>query len=190
MQVPPAIQIGGRQSKSQYQFTMQSPDIGVLDSAAQKMEAKMRTIPELQDVTSDLQIANPQVNVQIDRERAATLGVTAQQIEAALVRRIRLAPGLDDLHAEQSVLRDHGAEAGIPARRERPRHALHPIATRRAGPAERGLQHHAERWSARDHAFGPAAFGDDLVQHRSRALRLEPQRQRSRQRQRKSFRGE
>ncbi|HZK78746.1 MAG TPA: efflux RND transporter permease subunit, partial [Gemmatimonadaceae bacterium] len=77
MQVPPAIQIGGRQSKSLYQFTMQSPEIDVLDSAAQKMEAKMRTLPELQDVTSDLQIANPQVNVQIDRERAATLGVTA-----------------------------------------------------------------------------------------------------------------
>ncbi|MEO5902825.1 MAG: efflux RND transporter permease subunit [Gemmatimonadaceae bacterium] len=84
MQVPPAIQIGGRQSKSQYQFTMQSPDIDALDSAAQRMEAKMRALPELQDVTSDLQIANPQVNVQIDRERAATLGVTAQQIEAAL----------------------------------------------------------------------------------------------------------
>jgi len=84
MQVPPAIQIGGRQSKSQYQFTMQSPDIQALDSAAQKMEARMRGIPELQDVTSDLQIANPQVNVQIDRDRAATLGVTAQQIESAL----------------------------------------------------------------------------------------------------------
>jgi len=63
---------------------MQSPDIAVLDSAAQKMEARMRTLAELQDVTSDLQIANPQVNVQIDRERAATLGVTAQQVEAAL----------------------------------------------------------------------------------------------------------
>ena len=84
MQVPPAIQIGGRSSKSQYQFTMQSPDIDALDSAAQRMETKMRALPELQDVTSDLQIANPQVNVQIDRERAATLGVTAQQIEAAL----------------------------------------------------------------------------------------------------------
>ncbi|MEO7368965.1 MAG: efflux RND transporter permease subunit [Gemmatimonadaceae bacterium] len=84
MQVPPAIQIGGRQSKSQYQFTMQSPDIEALDSAAQKMESKMKGLTELQDVTSDLQIANPQVNVAIDRERAATLGVTAQQIEAAL----------------------------------------------------------------------------------------------------------
>ena len=63
---------------------MQSPDIQALDSAAQKMETRMKGIPELQDVTSDLQIANPQVNVQIDRDRAATLGVTAQQIESAL----------------------------------------------------------------------------------------------------------
>jgi HAE1 family hydrophobic/amphiphilic exporter-1 len=84
MTVPPAIQIGGRSSKSQYQFTMQTPEIDVLDSVAQKMEARMKALPELQDVTSDLQIANPQVNVKIDRERAATLGVTAQQIEAAL----------------------------------------------------------------------------------------------------------
>src|SRR6476620_2311742 len=84
LQVPPAIQIGGRSAKSQYQFTMQSTDIDVLDSAAKAMESKMRTLPELQDVTSDLQIANPQGNVVIDRERAASLGVTAQQIEGAL----------------------------------------------------------------------------------------------------------
>ena len=84
MQVPPAIQIGARNSKSQYQFTLQSPDIATLDSAAKRMEARMRGIQEIQDVTSDLQIANPQVNVQIDRDRAASLGVTAQQIESAL----------------------------------------------------------------------------------------------------------
>ncbi|HUR00613.1 MAG TPA: efflux RND transporter permease subunit [Gemmatimonadaceae bacterium] len=84
MQVPPAIQIGARASKSLYQFTLQSPDIEELDSAAKRMEAKMRTIPQIQDVTSDLQISNPQVNVAIDRDRAASLGVTAQQIESAL----------------------------------------------------------------------------------------------------------
>jgi len=84
MQVPPAIQIGARNSKSQYQFTLQSPDIATLDSSAKRMEARMRSIQEIQDVTSDLQIANPQVNVQIDRDRAASLGVTATQIESAL----------------------------------------------------------------------------------------------------------
>ncbi len=84
MQVPPAIQIGARSAKSLYQYTMQGPAIGALDSAAQKMQSRMRDLPQLQDVTSDLQIANPQVNVTIDRERAASLGVTAAQIETAL----------------------------------------------------------------------------------------------------------
>ena len=84
MQVRPAIQIGGRNAKSLYQFTMQSPDIATLYPAAQAMEAKMRGIAQIQDVTSDLQIANPQVSVQIDRDRAASLGVTANQIETAL----------------------------------------------------------------------------------------------------------
>ena len=84
MQVPPAIQIGGRSAKSQYQFTLQSPDIEALDSAAKRLEARMRNISQIQDVTSDLQIANPQVIVSIDRDRASSLGVSAQQIETAL----------------------------------------------------------------------------------------------------------
>ena len=84
MTVPPAIQIGGRSSKSQYQFTLQSPDIEGLDSAAKRLEARMRSIQQIQDVTSDLQIANPQVIVSIDRDRASSLGVNAQQIETAL----------------------------------------------------------------------------------------------------------
>jgi hydrophobic/amphiphilic exporter-1 (mainly G- bacteria), HAE1 family len=84
MQVPPAIQIGGRPSKSQYQFTLQGTDIALLDTAAKRLEVRMRDIPQIQDVTSDLQISNPEVNVAIDRDRAASLGVSAQQIESAL----------------------------------------------------------------------------------------------------------
>ena len=84
MQVPPAIQIGARSSKSLYQYTLQAPDIVALDTAAKRMEAKMRTISQIQDVTSDLQIANPQVIVDINRDRAASLGVNATQIESAL----------------------------------------------------------------------------------------------------------
>ncbi|HEY3114178.1 MAG TPA: efflux RND transporter permease subunit [Gemmatimonadaceae bacterium] len=84
MQVPPAIQVGGRTSKSQYQFTLQGTDIALLDTAAKRLESRMRDIPQIQDVTSDLQIANPEVRVAIDRDRAASLGVSAQQIESAL----------------------------------------------------------------------------------------------------------
>src|SRR5262245_6918596 len=84
MQSPPAIQIGGRVSKSLYQFAMQSSDITTLYPAALALVDSMRKSPLLQDVTSDLQLGNPQASVEIDRERASSLGVNAQQIEMAL----------------------------------------------------------------------------------------------------------
>ena len=84
MQNPPAIQIGGRVAKSLYQFTMQSSDIAALYPAAQRLVDSARKSALLQDVTSDLQLGNPQASIQIDRERAGSLGVTAQQIEMAL----------------------------------------------------------------------------------------------------------
>ncbi|HEX9113270.1 MAG TPA: efflux RND transporter permease subunit, partial [Nitrospirota bacterium] len=80
----PPIRIGGTLTKSQYQYTLQSPDTDELYRAAPLLEAKLRTIPLLQDVNSDLQIKNPQVNLEIDRDKAAALGVTAEQIETAL----------------------------------------------------------------------------------------------------------
>jgi HAE1 family hydrophobic/amphiphilic exporter-1 len=83
-QNPPPIRIGGQLTKSLYQLTLQSPDTNELYSRAPELEAKLREIPGLQDVTTDLQIKNPQVNVKIDRDRANALGVTAQQIEDAL----------------------------------------------------------------------------------------------------------
>jgi len=84
MQNPPPIRIGGQFTKSQYQFTLQSPDTGELYRYAPMLEAKLRELPGFQDVTSDLQITNPQVNVDIDRDKASALGVTAQQVEDAL----------------------------------------------------------------------------------------------------------
>jgi len=84
MQNLPAIRIGGRLTKSQYQFTLQSPDTDELYRSAMEMESKMRALPQLQDVTSDLQINNPQVNIDINRDKASALGITAQQIEDAL----------------------------------------------------------------------------------------------------------
>ena len=84
MQLPPAIQIGGRSSRSQYQFTMQSSDIDALYPAASKFLQEAQQSPLLMDVTSDLQLSNPQVNVQIDRSRAAALGVTADAIQSTL----------------------------------------------------------------------------------------------------------
>jgi HAE1 family hydrophobic/amphiphilic exporter-1 len=84
MQNLPAIRIGGQLTKSQYQFTLQSPDPDELYRRAAELESKMRSLPQLQDVTSDMQIKNPQINVHIDRDKASALGVTAEQVEDAL----------------------------------------------------------------------------------------------------------
>src|SRR5438552_18693894 len=84
MQNPPPIEIGGRLTKSSYQFTLQGTDSQELYRESGKLLAKLSQLPALQDVTTDLQIANPQVNVEIDRDKASALGVTAFQVEDAL----------------------------------------------------------------------------------------------------------
>ncbi|MBK9081933.1 MAG: efflux RND transporter permease subunit [Rhizobiales bacterium] len=75
---------GGRPSRAQYQYTMQSGDLDALYAAAPDMEQKMRGLPGLRDVTSDLQIKNPQLTIDIDREKAAALGLTSDQIRQTL----------------------------------------------------------------------------------------------------------
>jgi HAE1 family hydrophobic/amphiphilic exporter-1 len=83
-QALPLIRLGGTLTKSQYQYTLFGPDLAELYAAAPRAEAKMREVPGLQDVTSDLQVTSPQVLVTIDRDKAAALHVTAAQIETAL----------------------------------------------------------------------------------------------------------
>ena len=84
MQNPPPIQIGGHLTKSQYQFTLQGPETKELYRESLKLENELRSVPGLQDVTTDLQVSNPQVNVEIDRDKANALGVSAFQVENAL----------------------------------------------------------------------------------------------------------
>jgi HAE1 family hydrophobic/amphiphilic exporter-1 len=83
-QIVPSIRIGGSLTKSLYQYTLFGPNLDELYTVAPKVEAKMRQIPGLVDVTTDLQITNPQVMVTIERDKASALGVTAAQIESAL----------------------------------------------------------------------------------------------------------
>jgi hydrophobic/amphiphilic exporter-1 (mainly G- bacteria), HAE1 family len=81
---PPAINIGGRSGSGLYQFTLQSSDLKSLYSATPALEAKLRANSLLRDVNSDLRISNPEVDLIIDRDQAASLGVTPQDIEDAL----------------------------------------------------------------------------------------------------------
>ena len=84
LQNPPVINIGGRPARGQYQFTLQTGDTTDLYATAPKLEAQLKTIPGIVDVSSDLQLSNPQVNVTLDRPRMAALGLTADQVEGAL----------------------------------------------------------------------------------------------------------
>ena len=84
LQNPPLVQVGGQVTKSPYQLTLQGPDRNELYVNADALQKKIAALPQLLDVTSDIQIKNPQLNVDIDRDKAAALGITAQQIEDAL----------------------------------------------------------------------------------------------------------
>jgi hydrophobic/amphiphilic exporter-1 (mainly G- bacteria), HAE1 family len=78
------LSIGGRISKSQYQYVMQSGDTEALYRLAPEMRDKIAKLPGLLDVTTDLYIKNPQMTVEIDREKAMVYGVTVDQVRNQL----------------------------------------------------------------------------------------------------------
>jgi HAE1 family hydrophobic/amphiphilic exporter-1 len=80
----PPINIGARGSRSLYQFTLQDTDTDELYRWAPILENKMKDIAGLQDVNSDLQVSNPQVSVDMDRDRISALGLTVNQVETAM----------------------------------------------------------------------------------------------------------
>ena len=84
MQNLPPIRIGGILTKSLYQYTLQGQDLRELYQVAPQLEAKLRELPGLQDVTTDLQIKSPQVQVDLDRDRIATLGLGVDLVENTL----------------------------------------------------------------------------------------------------------
>ncbi|HBH02375.1 MAG TPA: acriflavine resistance protein B, partial [Candidatus Rokubacteria bacterium] len=80
----PLIRIGGQLTKAVYQLTLQDSDLQELYRWAPILHERIRGLPGVQDVNTDLQITSPQIIVDIDRDRASALGVTAEQIERAL----------------------------------------------------------------------------------------------------------
>src|SRR5262249_10466999 len=83
-QVLPTIRIGGQLTKALYQYTLQSTDLTELYHWAPILFERMRALPDFTDVNTDLLITSPQIRVEIDRDRASAMGVTADQIEGAL----------------------------------------------------------------------------------------------------------
>ncbi len=82
---PPSINLGGRMSKGLYQMTLQCPDTASLYAYGDTLEQMLRDMPMLVDVSSDMQLKNPQLNVKIDRDRASAMKVTPQCVENALL---------------------------------------------------------------------------------------------------------
>jgi len=82
---PPAINLGGQQgARSPYQFTLQDTNTDELYRWAPILEEKLRQLPGLQDVSSDLQVNNPQIRVEMNRDRISALGLNVNQVETAL----------------------------------------------------------------------------------------------------------
>ena len=84
LQNPPPITISGQVTNSLYQMTLQSANLHEIYDWAPRLAMKMRTLPGFLDVSSNLQISSPQVNLDIDRDRALALGVSPEQIQDAL----------------------------------------------------------------------------------------------------------
>ncbi|MSP93692.1 MAG: acriflavine resistance protein B [Alphaproteobacteria bacterium] len=84
MQNRPPIRIGGFNARALYQYTLQDIELDTLYSSASKLEQALARNPYFTDVNTDLNLSTPSVNVAIDRDRAASLGITPQQIEVAL----------------------------------------------------------------------------------------------------------
>lgn len=83
-QNPPAIRIGTVSGSGQYQYVLQSPDIDSLYQAAAAFEPKLAEVPGVQDISSSMELSNPQININIRRDTAAAMGVSAEQIQATL----------------------------------------------------------------------------------------------------------
>ena len=147
-QILPPIRIGGQLTKGMYQYTLQDADLKALYHWAPLIYDRMRGLPGFLDVNTDLQITSPQVRVEIDRDKASALGVTAEQIESALDNAYG-APQVSTIYTPSNqywVIMELAAR--VP---EGPRGAvapLRPLVQRQAGPARR-------RWPGSAAGIGP-----------------------------------
>ena len=113
------INLGGRLTKSQYQYTLQSNDTEALYRVAPELRDKIAKIPGLRDVTTDLYVKNPQVTVEVDREKAAVYGVSIDQVRQELYNAFgsrQVATIYTPANDYQVILETH---AGVPEQPER-----------------------------------------------------------------------
>jgi hydrophobic/amphiphilic exporter-1 (mainly G- bacteria), HAE1 family len=121
LQNPPPIRIGARFTESQYQLTLQSPNINELYKYSTILGQKIRQISGLRGVNSDLQVSNPSVYIDIDRDKAHSLGLSAQSIENALA----LAYGSEQISTIYTSQDEYWVEMELEPQYQADPHALH-----------------------------------------------------------------
>jgi HAE1 family hydrophobic/amphiphilic exporter-1 len=84
LQNPPSIRLGSLTTAGDYQLVLTGTDLPPLYKASEDLEARLRDLPLIQDVNTNLELRNPEIQINILRDRAAALGITPQQIEATL----------------------------------------------------------------------------------------------------------
>ena len=163
-QNPPLVRIGGQQTRSLYQYTLQAQDLNELYRSSQQFEKRLREIPGLMDVNSDLLIASPEVIVDIDRDRASALGVTADQVGNALFEAFGTAQ-VSDIYAPTN---DYWVILELLPQYQTDPRALNLIYIRSSNgklvPLSAVTKPDRDRGSAGGEPPGPASFGDHLVQ--------------------------
>ena len=116
---PPINLGGGGQNRALYQFIMQDTDTDELYRWAPVLEAQIRQMPGFEDVSSDLQLNNPQVTVEMDRDKLSSLGLTATQVETALYNAYGTRQVSQIYAPEQSVSGDPARRSRVPDRSRR-----------------------------------------------------------------------
>ena len=171
LQNPPSVSIGGQVTRSPYQLTLQGSDRAELAKYTEQLEAKVKTLPGLIDVTTDLQNKNPQLAVTIDRDKASALGLTASQVEDALNNAYGTRQVSTIYTSDERVPGHPRAPPGVP---DEPRGPLAPLRAQHRGHARPALVRRAVRRERRPARREPPRAGpvlDDLVQRAARASR-------------------
>ena len=164
MQAGQDINVGGRLSKTEFQYTLTSTDSDELNHWAPIIEEAMAKLPELQDVTSDQQIASPHIAIDIDRNSASKLGLSLAQIDQTLYDSFgqRQVNTIYTSSTQYKVVLE--VDPNAPEGSHRAVAHLHQCGQRHAGAAQhRGALHHPHR-AAHGQPPGPVPGRDDLLQ--------------------------
>jgi multidrug efflux pump len=112
------VRMGGRGARTQYQYTLQDANLDELNQWAPRVFDTLKTLPELRDVASDQQTSALQLNLEVDRDIASSLGVSLQAVDAALYDAFgqrQVATMYTQLNQYRVVLETNREQAGQPA---------------------------------------------------------------------------